>query len=315
LESLGELSMGICTAIKRPPWRTIVPGVLLILLVPVSYALWRPGKVVEDGGHDRGHNGIWLQHGWLGDDGWFHRTAKEDQKSLFRSEDRIRQLARLLQQHGIRDVFPHLCPCSPRGEVAAVDSEQANRFLRLFEGFRVMPWVGGVWGEHASPEDAHWRSNFVASVSRLLADHRGFAGVHVNIEPMPSGNAQFLALLDELRAAMPAGKFLSVAAYPPPTRWHPFPDVHWEEVYFRQVASRADQMVVMMYDTSLKYPKLYQHLMAAWTGEVLRWGEGKAVLLGVPTYTDTGVGYHDPEVENVRSAVLEIGRASCRERV
>src|SRR6185295_20422448 len=105
-------------------------------------------------------------------------------------------------------------------------------------------------------------------------------------------NVDFLRLLDELHAALPKGKLLSIAAYPPPTRWHPYPDVHWDEVYFRQVSSHADQMVVMMYDTSLKVPKIYQSLMASWTREVLAWSGEKPVLLGLPAYEDANVEYH-----------------------
>jgi hypothetical protein len=32
--------------------------------------------------------------------------------------------------------------------------------------------------------------------------------------------------------------------------------VHWDEEYFKQVAGIDDQMVVMMYDTGLRYQKL-----------------------------------------------------------
>src|SRR5206468_2358601 len=75
---------------------------------------------------------------------------------------------------------------------------------------------------------------------------------------------------------------------------------------FREVARRCDQMVVMMYDAGQKLPKLYQKLMADWTGEILSWSEGKAVLLGVPTYEDAAVDYHDPHVENISNALSGI---------
>jgi hypothetical protein len=112
---------------------------------------------------------------------------------------------------------------------------------------------------------------------------------------------------------LPTGKLLSVAAYPPPTRWHPFEDVHWTEDYFRQVARRCDQLAVMMYDTALRKPKLYQHLMADWTGEVLTWSGGKSVLLGVPTYSDADSGYHHPDVENLENALRGIHRGLSRQ--
>jgi hypothetical protein len=68
----------------------------------------------------------------------------------------------------------------------------------------------------------------------------------------------------------------------------------------------------MMYDAGQSIPKTYQKLMADWTVEVLTWSEGKQVLLGVPTYGDAGVGYHDPKVENLTNALLGIHRGLSR---
>lgn len=83
-------------------------------------------------------------------------------------------------------------------------------------------------------------------------------------------------------------------------------DVHWDEAYYTKVAALADQMVVMMYDTSLRDQKLYQHLMKAWTQHVLDWSGNTAVLLGVPAYDDAGVEYHDPHVENLANSLAGI---------
>ena len=49
--------------------------------------------------------------------------------------------------------------------------------------------------------------------------------------------------------------------------------------------------------------------MADWTEEVLKWSEGTPVLLGVPTYDDSGVSYHDPRVENLKNALPGIHKA------
>jgi hypothetical protein len=98
--------------------------------------------------------------------------------------------------------------------------------------------VGGVLENHCFPGIPGWREAFVKSVRELLLAHPSLTGIHLNIEPWPSGHPQLLTLLDELRAGMPPGKLLSVAAYPPPTRWHPYPEVHWEADYFREVARR-----------------------------------------------------------------------------
>jgi hypothetical protein len=111
---------------------------------------------------------------------------------------------------------------------------------------------------------------------------------------------------------LPPGKVLSVAAYPPPTFWHPYPEVHWGETFFRAVASRVDELAVMMYDTALHSPRLYQRLMAAWTKEVLAWSQPRPVFLGLPTYLDPGVGYHDARVENLTNGLLGIHRGLAR---
>ena len=132
--------------------------------------------------------------------------------------------------------------------------------------------------------------------------------MHLNVEPLPSGDKDFLILLKELRAALPAGKLLSVAAYPPPSRWHPFPDVHWDDHYFREVAQQCDHIAVMTYDAGQKIPKTYQRLMADWTVEVLDWSEGSRSCLASRLYDDSGAGYHDPKVENLRNALVGIHR-------
>ena len=301
--------------LTQPPWRTIVPACFLLLCVVFGYCLWTPGKDIRDGRHDRRQNGIWIGHGWLGADEWFAKNNKSEQINSFRNPENIAALAKKLSAHHITDVFPHLCPAGEDGSLPPVDPVQAERFLDGLKEFRVMPWIGGVNGVSARYFSEAWRERFVADVACLLSDHPRFAGVHVNIEPLPSGDKAFLLFLEQLRAVLPEGKILSIAAYPPPTRWHPFPDVHWEEPYFREVARRCDQIAVMMYDTSLREQKLYQRLMADWTEEVAEWSEGRPFLLGVPTYNDSNTEYHRPDVENLRNALLGIHRGLTRHEV
>jgi hypothetical protein len=293
-------------AILRPPWRTIIGGGLLLCIFFGSYLAWQPGSDIRDGRHDLGKNGIWLSHGWLGADSWFIENGKTNDFKKFRDPENIRRLASLLKQHHVTDVFPHLCPCDPYGKLPEVDNAQTEQFLTAFADFRVMPWVGAPAGPSARTGNAKWRAGFIESITNLLNGHPGFAGVQINIEPLTSGDKDFLVLLEQLHASLPKGKLLSVAAYPPPTRWQPQADVHWDENYFREVARRCDQLAVMMYDTGLRVPKIYEHLMAHWTVETLAWSEGRPVLLGIPTYDDPGVEYHNPKVENLRTALLGI---------
>ncbi|MEI7928644.1 MAG: glycosyl hydrolase family 18 protein [Verrucomicrobiales bacterium] len=297
---------------KRPPWRTFLLLGAILGALSFAYLLWSPGQRIHDGRHDLRTNGIWIGHGWLGDDSWFLDNGKD--KTLFRDDQKMKELAVKLANHGVKYVFPHVCPSDPSGKIAPVDPVQTERFLDHFADFQVVAWIGGVLDVQCSPESPKWRSNFVSSVVDLLQTHPRLGGVQLNIEPMPTGNADFLTLLEDLRKAMPAGKIISIAAYPPPTHWHRFPDVHWEEAYFREVARRADQMVPMMYDTSIRLPKIYQSLMSTWTSEVLDWSGSTQVLLGVPAYGDPGVGYHSPDVENLQNALLGIHAALCKQK-
>ena len=82
--------------------------------------------------------------------------------------------------------------------------------------------------------------------------------------------------------------------------------MHWEKTYYEKVAREVDQMVVMMYDTSLRFQKLYQHLIASWTREVIEWSGTTDVLIGVPVYEDKGVNYHYSRVENLKNSLLGI---------
>lgn len=298
--------------LKQPPWRTIVPGLLLVLLVPLGYWAWTPGLELRDGRHDLEQNGLWLAHGWLGADEWFTKNGKTNQFDRYRSPEALRMLSARLRQHHIKDVFPHLCPAEADGTLAAIHDLQAERLLDALPGVRVLPWIGGPNGGNVRARDSRWRAAFANAIHQLLAAHPRFAGIHLNVEPLTSGDGDFLKLLEEVRRALPERAVLSVAAYPPPTRWQPVEDVHWDETYFRQVAVRSDQLVVMMYDTALRKPKLYERLMADWTTEVLNWSEGKEVLLGLPAYEDTGVDYHSPEVENLKTALRGVHRGLSR---
>jgi glycosyl hydrolase family 18 (putative chitinase) len=296
--------MSIWTKIKKSPWRIFILLFIVIGILFFAYTIWSPGQIITDGRHDLKTNGIWLQHGWLGHDSWFKQYRKDPNQ--FRNVGSIQSLAKTLKKYNITDVYPHLCPCNFDGRIALYDTDQTNLFIKEMQSFRIMPWIGGVLDVQVKLESVKWRKKFVESTVRLLKTYPTLSGVHINIEPLPSGNADFLTLLDELKQAMPTNTMLSVAAYPPPTVWHRFPEVHWEENYFTEVAKRSDQMVVMMYDTSIKLSKPYRKLMEDWTQEALTWANGTSVLLGIPVYDDEGVGYHFSNVENIEHALAGI---------
>ena len=293
----------------------IAAALAVILGIPaLGYLIWQPGNDAPL--PEFANNAIWIGHGWLGDDAWFARNGRDPAE--FRSEAKIFELLRKLADHRIRTVYPHLCPARPDGRIAAYDDAQVERFLDLAEkhGIKVVPWIGGVLGESARPDDESWRKNFIASAEELLKKHPRLAGVQLNIEPLPSGDADLLRLLDELRPVL-NGKTLSVAAYPPPTRWHRFPDLHWRLAYINRIARHCDQLAVMMYDTAIPVEKFYIELMTDWTRQLagaVR-STGCELLLGIPAYEDAGVGYHHPRVENIGSALRGISASDRLDRI
>lgn len=295
---------------RRKGWRVAFPGAALALLVLLARALWSPGLEIRDGRHDLGRNAMWLQHGWIGADSWFSDNDREWKKPLFRSDAKVRELAKLCAQNNIRDLYPHLCPTQSDGSIMAVDDAQLERFLRNLPNNRVLPWIGGPLDSDVTPDIDARKKRFIASAVALLKKHPRLAGVHLNVEPWPSGRADLLQFLEELKAALPPQKILSVAAYPPPSRLHPFPEIHWDEAYFKEVAQRCDQMVVMMYDTSLRDPKMFQWLYSQWTKGVLRWTNGQKteILFGLATYDDADSGYHHPRVENLDTSLRGLHR-------
>ena len=293
----------------------IVIALTVILGIPaICYLFWQPGCDMPL--PEYRSNAIWIGHGWLGDDSWMLRNQRR--KEDFRSPEKITALLKKLSENHISIVYPHLCPAQYNGKIAPYDSAQIERFLDLAEKFhiKVIPWIGGVLDESARIADADWRKNFVDSAAELLRKHPRLSGVQINIEPLPEGNVDLLRILDALRPLM-QGKILSVAAYPPPTRWHPFPNVHWRTAYINRIARHCDQLAVMMYDTAIPLEKFYIDLMTRWTISLTGTMHltGCELILGIPAYEDAGVGYHHPRVENISSALRGISASGRTDKI
>src|SRR5881396_1906160 len=132
--------------------RRVAVGVVSIIAIGfLAYSFWHPGLDVRDGRDDRGSNAIWLAHGWIGADEWFVRNNKTNEFEKYRARARVEALAEKLHGHGIKDVFPHLCPAEPSGQLPPVDPKQVDQFLDVFGEFRVLPWIGGPNGSSVRP--------------------------------------------------------------------------------------------------------------------------------------------------------------------
>ncbi|MCB9764124.1 MAG: hypothetical protein H6739_30415 [Alphaproteobacteria bacterium] len=257
---------------------------------------------------DRGQNAAWMRRQWIhgGPEVAGHEAA-------------LRQaLAENARALGITAVYPFLGPMDAdghpgwrgdRGVIQRYDPATAEAFFRDMERLApelaVIPWTGGNWRQDVVFGDTPRLAGFAAhaaAITRLGAD-----GVQLNVEPLPSWTPGYLALLADVKAAIGPDKVLSVAAYPPPTPLHPFPDVHWELPFLAEVCRVADDLAVMGYDTGITLRWRYRGLMEDWTralAETLPPPEagGCTWRMGLPAYEDDEP-WHHPDVETVDEAI------------
>ncbi|MGF1428731.1 hypothetical protein [Kitasatospora sp. LaBMicrA B282] len=258
----------------------------------------------------RGQDAAWLGHAWV--DG---RKGPADLAAL-------PQLVR----GGIRDLYVHAGPLDDDGTLPATRYPQAGALLAAVHqelpGVRVQAWLGDL----VEPEkqgldlsDPAVRQRIRDSVQQVL--DAGFAGVHLDLEPVHSGDAGYLALLDQVHALTAArGALLSVAT----PQIDPLPGLHavagtlaghpkwWAQAYFGQVARRVDQVAVMSYDTAMPLPSLYTGYVAQQTELALEVTPSSVdLLMGLPAYEEDQPG-HRGSAETVPAAIrgvrLGLGR-------
>ncbi|MGW5325766.1 hypothetical protein [Streptomyces sp. NPDC004014] len=292
---------------RRRRLRRVLGAVLLVLVLPLLTAETAlrvnytgspaPGTLT------RGKDALWLGHAWV--DG---RKSDED----------VRALAERLRGTGIRDLYVHAGPLEHDGTLPEAAYRKAGRLVaavhRELPGVRVQAWLGDVLATEGPDglrlERAATRAAIVASARDVLA--AGFEGTHFDLEPLHSGDRDYLSLLDDLRALTRARHaVLSVAAH----QIDPLPGFHsfwgtttghpkwWSQAYFGQVARRVDQIAVMSYDTMQPLQSLYGGYVAQQTSLALEVTPGSTdLLMGLPFYHENRFG-HRAHAETVPAAV------------
>jgi hypothetical protein len=249
-------------------------------------------------------NAVWLEHRWLERD---------------HTEDEIESLFATLQARGVRYAFPHLIPFNAAGRLPLHSREQMRRLIatarRVAPSLQILPWVGGLRVGHRRTRagtidlsDLGQRQRIVAECRGLVDD--GFDGIHVNVEPVGDGDMEFLALLRALRTAVGPQRLLSVSAIRPGPFALPFaPNFLWTPEYYARLGTTVDQIVVMAYDTALPTPALYRRYVAWAAGVVThtlaRPNDGARVLMGLPTYDETGL-MHRGNVETLPNGLFGV---------
>ena len=141
---------------------------IIIGLPALAYSLWSPGS--DEPLTKLNNNAIWLGHGWLGDDSWFHRNKRD--VNNFRNTEKITELFRKLSENKISTVYPHLCPAQLNGNIAPYDSGQIERFLDLAAQYniKVIPWISGVFEEIQFSTDFPIYANIAMQYTILASD-------------------------------------------------------------------------------------------------------------------------------------------------
>ncbi|MGW1618298.1 hypothetical protein [Streptomyces sp. NPDC002172] len=284
-------------------WTLRVLLVLFVLLLPLLIAetALRINYAGDPkaGTYSRNRDALWLGHAWV--DG--RRTDAD-----------VTALAARLAGTGIRDLYVHAGPLEHNGTLPKSAYPKARWLItavhRKLPGVRVQAWLGDELAPE-KPDAMHLekkatRDAVVASARQVVA--AGFDGVHFDLEPLHSGDRNYLALLDALRPATP---LLSVAAH----QIDPLPAFHsfwgtvtghpkwWSQEYFGQVARRVDQIAVMSYDTMQPLQSLYGGYVAQQTSLALEVTPADTdLLMGLPFYHENRFG-HWAHAETVPAAV------------
>jgi hypothetical protein len=232
----------------------------------------------------------------------------------------------LLRTNRISDVFIHSGPLRSDGSVPTASYRNAALLISQLKRFapevRAEAWIGF---QHRTPDDLDLGSDstqrrLVAAAGELLKV--GFAGIHLDIEPVLDGDQHFLQLLDALHRRTGSDRAVLSVATPilavVPGEQLVGPLIkgydHWSMDYYQQVADRVDQIAVMAYDTAMPTDWLYGSLVEDQTAQL---GDGlnakTTVFIGAPTYRER-TRLHDPGSETLRASIRGVEKGIARLR-
>ncbi len=225
-----------------------------------------------------------------------------------------------MQARGVAYVFPHVIPFNAAGRLPVHSRPQMRSFLatarRVSPGLKVLPWVGGVRVGYRRTRTGTVDLGDLGQRQRIVAECRGlvdegFDGIHVNIEPVNDGNDDFLALLRALRTAVGHDRILSLSAIrPAPYRAARGAQLRVEHRLLPASGpgGRSDRGHGLRHRAP--HPGLYRRYVAyaaeAGTAAILQAGSRARLLLGVPTYDETGLMHRCTAWRRPENAILGI---------
>jgi hypothetical protein len=277
--------------------------VLATTAAGVGLLLREPPPDLRPHPFNRERNAVWLEHRWLAEP-----QPREDVENLLVD----------LSRRGVHYLFPHLIPFDRSGRLPPHSRDQLRAFLAAARArapqIKVLPWVGGLRVGYQRTLRGTIDLGDLSQRQQILAECRGlidegFDGIHLNVEPVANGDDAFLSLLRALRPAVGDDGLISVSVTRPSPIGLPLaPRFAWTPDYYRRVATAADQIVVMGYDTGIPSAALYRRYMAyaaRSSTQALAPLARARVLIGVPTYDARGL-MHREGVETFENALLGV---------
>lgn len=275
----------------------------LAIFVASTWAAYQ--RIPTQPSHSVGPNAVWARHQWVGEP---HSSEEYD------------SLASELAENRISDVFFHVGPLEGDGSIPPEKYPNATELVRnlraRYPTLRIQAWIGQITSAAGGPlelADQEVRKRIVATSVAFL--DLGFSGIHYNVEPLPSGDRDFIDLLRMARQATKArGATLSIAAEEPDpsglagdlarivsSGYHA-----WHYDYYLELTNYVDQIAVMSYDTGVPVDWVYAALIRRYTARLVTLIGGKVTLfMGVPTYADQ-LPAHIAAAENMESALTGI---------
>ena len=237
-------------------------------------------------------NAIWLRHAWV--------------EEKF-PEEEIVELVNNLKSKNIKHVYVHSGPFENDGTIKPQKYIEAKRFLEIAKQtdpeMIFYAWLGQIRGK-ISLDSLNVRNN-MQEVMKDLTEDVGFKGIHIDIEPIEDDDISFLNLLDTLNQELHEDIRISVALEEMIPHYIGifmplFFDIksYNSTEFYKEVASKTDQIAIMTYDTKVNSPWLYRELVRMETIFVTKSIDQAEILIGIPVYEDIRSSFN-PEAENV----------------
>ncbi|WP_084718278.1 hypothetical protein [Streptacidiphilus carbonis] len=241
---------------------------------------------------------VWLGHAWV--DG---RKGPADVDAL------VKQIGA-----GVHDLFVHTGPLRDDGTLDPALYPKASWLVTELHqadpGIRVQAWLGDVVDSEGPGLDLSRTDRIIGSFRQAL--DAGFDGIHIDFEPVHSGDRDFLTVLEQAHLLTTERDAVLSVSVP---QIEPVPGIHlvgavltghpkwWTSGYLSDVADRVDQVAVMAYDSGLPLRSLFSGYIQQQTRLALQSVPNSVdLLIGLPAYHDDNAVHH-ASAETVAAAI------------